>query len=309
MNNLDPTSPISFVAHALLGLTMFATYPLASFVARHVCVVLLFEGPRAHEGDDASILNRPDRRILLTLVWYILAMIPATIFTDMGKVLALAGVIGGSCLAYIGPGMLYMAVHGGRFLELADDFFGSSSPASNAGDAEPTVSENTSLVRPSGGDAASESRGRKFDGCCKAFLWYSTGMPLWTLIAETGQKQVLAHARQLSEKNTLQNLRIGEVDLGAMEKLAKSSNGHQTQSYSPATYLRPLSERNLAAKIEIFAPPPTGTKASAPSVEPDPQEKPPVWLDFCVAVFYVCFGVLALFAGLISLFSSSPDGA
>uniref|UniRef100_A0A7S3P8R7 Amino acid transporter transmembrane domain-containing protein n=1 Tax=Amphora coffeiformis TaxID=265554 RepID=A0A7S3P8R7_9STRA len=309
LDNMDPASPISFVTHALLGLTMFATYPLASFVARHVCVVLLFEGPRAHEGDDASILNRPDRRILLTLVLYILAMIPATIFTDMGKVLALAGVIGGSCLAYIGPGMLYLAVHGGRFLELADNFFGPSSSASNAADAEAPVSETTSLVSPSGGDVPSESRGRKYDGCCKAFLWYITGMPLWALIAETGQKRVLAHARQLTEKNTLQNLRIGEVDLGGIEKLAKSSNGHQAQSYSPATYLRPLSERNLAAKVEIFAPPLTGgTKAPSPSVEPDPQEKPPVWLDYFVAVFYVCFGVLALFAGLISLFSAQ-DGA
>ena len=306
---MDPTSPISFVAHALLGLTMIATYPLASFVARHVCVVLLFEGPRAHEGDDASIFNRPDRRILLTLVLYILAMIPATVFTDMGKVLALAGVIGGSCLAYIGPGMLYIAVHGGRFLELVDDFFVSSpSPESNSVDSEVPVSERTSLV-PSSAVYNSESEGRKFDGRWKAVLWYCTGMPLWTLIARSGQRRVLAYARQVAERNTLQNLRIGEVDLRGIEKLAKSGNGHETRSYSPVTYLRPLSERDLSTKIEIFAPPPSETKASVPSVEPDPQENPPVWLDYFVAVFYVCFGVLALFAGLISLMSAAQDGA
>ena len=74
---------------------MFATYPLASFVARHVCVVLLFESRAAHEGGaDSSILNRADRRIVLTVALYILALIPATVFSDMGVVLALAGVIG-----------------------------------------------------------------------------------------------------------------------------------------------------------------------------------------------------------------------
>ena len=98
LDNFDPDTTTSLVAHGLLGITMFATYPLASFVARHVCVVLLFEG-RAHEGgDDSSILNRADRRILLTVALYIAAIIPATVFTDMGKVLALAGVIGCVCV-------------------------------------------------------------------------------------------------------------------------------------------------------------------------------------------------------------------
>lgn len=94
LDNFAPDTLSSFVAHGLLGITMFATYPLASFVARHVCVVLLFES-RAHEGGaDSSILNRADRRIVLTVALYILALIPATVFTDMGVVLALAGVIG-----------------------------------------------------------------------------------------------------------------------------------------------------------------------------------------------------------------------
>jgi len=37
-------------------------------------------------------------------------------------------------------------------------------------------------------------------------------------------------------------------------------------------------------------------------VEADPQEAPPGWYDFAVAVFFILFGVLALFAGIFSLF-------
>jgi sodium-coupled neutral amino acid transporter 11 len=80
INNLDPTLWSANLARGLLGTTMLFVYPLESFVARHVCVVLFFSGRRAHDGDDSSILNRRDRRIGLTVVLYILAVIPAAIF-------------------------------------------------------------------------------------------------------------------------------------------------------------------------------------------------------------------------------------
>ena len=45
-------------ARGILGFTMVVTYPLESFVARHVCVRLQFEGRKAHEGDDHAVLGR-----------------------------------------------------------------------------------------------------------------------------------------------------------------------------------------------------------------------------------------------------------
>ena len=80
INNLDPSLWSANLARGLLGVTMLLVYPLESFVARHVCVVLFFTGRRAHEGDDSSILNRRDRRIGLTVLLYVLAVIPAAIF-------------------------------------------------------------------------------------------------------------------------------------------------------------------------------------------------------------------------------------
>jgi sodium-coupled neutral amino acid transporter 11 len=83
--------------------------------------VILFQGRRAHEGDDSTILNRRDRRIGLTVLLYLLAVVPAAAFEDLGPVLAITGAVGGSCLAYIGPGVVYLGVHGGRFLELVQE--------------------------------------------------------------------------------------------------------------------------------------------------------------------------------------------
>ena len=95
LNNLDDKSVSANVARALLCTCMFFVYPMESFVARHVSIVLLFEGRSAHKGDDHTVLARTDRRILLTLALYLLALVPAIIFEDLGKVLALTGAVGG----------------------------------------------------------------------------------------------------------------------------------------------------------------------------------------------------------------------
>jgi Transmembrane amino acid transporter protein len=111
--NLNATSPSANVARALLGTTTLFVYPLESFMARHVGVVLLFVGRHAH------ILARPDHRMLLTTALYILAVVPAALATDLGPILAITGAVGGSCLSYIGTGLCYLGVHGERFWPLA----------------------------------------------------------------------------------------------------------------------------------------------------------------------------------------------
>ena len=123
LNNLDDSWQAN-LARTLLGITMLFVYPMESFVARHVCVVLFFQGRSAHEGDDTSVLNRRDRRITLTFLLYLSALIPALIFEDVGIVLAAIGAIGGSCLSYVGPGAVYLGIHGARFLELTKAIFG-----------------------------------------------------------------------------------------------------------------------------------------------------------------------------------------
>lgn len=91
LNSLPTDSFVANLARGLLGITMLFVYPLESFVARHVCVVLLFQGREAHEGEDSSVLNRRDRRITVTTLIYLLAVIPAALCTDLGNVLAITG--------------------------------------------------------------------------------------------------------------------------------------------------------------------------------------------------------------------------
>ena len=107
------------VGRGLLCTTMFFVYPMELFVARHVCVVLFFKGRRAHEGDDHSVLARNDRRVRVTVALYMITLIPATVFDDLGSVFSVTGSLGGSVLSYIGPGLTYLGVHGSEFLELA----------------------------------------------------------------------------------------------------------------------------------------------------------------------------------------------
>ena len=106
------------IARFLLGTTMFFVYPLASFVCRHVLIVLFFQGPIAREGNDHTVLKRADRRIALTVFLYLAALLPALFCDSVGTILAITGAIGGSCLSYVGPGVAYLGAHGQVFLEM-----------------------------------------------------------------------------------------------------------------------------------------------------------------------------------------------
>ena len=90
LNNLG-NELVDNVARLLLSSTMFFVFPMESFVARHILVVLLFAGNVAHDGDDHAILARQDRRRNLTISLFTAAIIPALIFPDLGIVLAVTG--------------------------------------------------------------------------------------------------------------------------------------------------------------------------------------------------------------------------
>jgi amino acid permease len=182
LNSLPTDSTIANIARGLLGITMLFVYPMESFVARHSCVVLFFHGRQAHDGDDASVLNRRSRRITLTVVLYLLAVIPAALFNDLGNVLAITGSIGGSCLSYIGPGIVYIGIHGGRLLELNDAYFGNN-----------TI-----------------NNGVMIQSLFKTMLWYVIGMPIWIKFATIGKHHLTNHISDMALKSP-HPIRIGNV--------------------------------------------------------------------------------------------------
>jgi len=347
LNNLDPDSWSANAARAMLGTTMLFVYPLESFVARHVCVVLLFSGRRAHEGDDASILNRRDRRIGLTFALYLLAVVPAAMFENMGSVLAVTGAIGGSCLSYLGPGLVYLGIHGGRFLELIEQSCFSSmlkpsseeSDISSAKKANQTSShavETTPLVSGKKPNPTEEAQDKGTENekesyimyGIKVVVWYASGFPLWCYIARWGKNGLTQHVHDLALKSP-HPIRIGDVEYSKV--LVGRGGAIEVDDPETASVLRLTPDRSFPLVVTrspgaALIPPKSMTRSpgAPPSMnqqigkdilkqrngerarkekekmEADPQEEPPSWWDFAIAIFYILFGALAFVAGILS---------
>jgi len=388
LNSLPTDSIFANIARGLLGITMLFVYPLESFVARHVCVVLFFHGRQAHEGDDSSVLNRRDRRITVTILIYLLAVIPAALCTDLGNVLAITGSIGGSSLSYIGPGIIYIGIHGGRFLELSEQYFGTTA-TSNSNNS----SASTHIILL----------------LWKKFLWCLWGMPLWIKLATIGKHQLTEHVTDMALKSPhpirIGNVRYARAKYTTMHGSNDNGNGNGNGSNDTKIFTRvvmlqqPKSKQqnnnnnnhdnsynrsdddvqtkllradslpkflNNSSKVNnmmdgtIAALPPSAFRGGGVCVVPpyknnkgigtgqqpqnsyesintkiganqmkrdeekdknddsdsddsdledDPQRDPPSIVDFIIAISYIIFGVIALAAGLMSIFLGGGDGA
>ena len=225
--------------------------PQESFVARHVCVVLFFQGRSAHEGDDTSVLNRRDRRITLTVLLYLIAVIPAALFQNVGIVLAASGAVGGSCLAYIGPGAVYLGVHGARFLELSRVFFGRKlMNGGESGDEEMTPLYNSEV---SGDLPELEEDDNWLVYQLKSALWYLLLMPIWTAIASYGKATLTQHVSELALKSPYP-IRIGNVRFASTQvrggatrvvMLPQKGSSHRLQQLAAPTITMLIQDDSL----------------------------------------------------------------
>ena len=189
LNNLGETG-FGQVARAFMCCAMFFVYPLESFVARHVCIVLFFRGRKAHEGDDHSVLSRRDRRIALTTALHLMALVPAILLNDLGNVLAISGCVAGSSLSYIMPGGCYLAIHGDEFLETVRmGWWGH-----RLGEAATALAKGAKT----GGNPSPPSplSANPLLRVLDALLWYALLMPLWVSIAALGQRMLARHQNE-----------------------------------------------------------------------------------------------------------------
>ena len=221
LNNMKVHHWSGVASRSILATTMFFAYPLNAYIARHVCVVLLFEGVSAHEGDDSLVLRRRDRRIILTWVLYIVSLIPALAVENTGKVLAATGAIGGSSLAYIGPGSTFLALHSHEFIVLLRQRWGTASrllwcyPVMEA-EKNRIINNEEQLINDSC-RISEEGRHQKHVGlsletnegglgaptpkAMSTFIldviaWYILGMPLWSAIAQKGKMKLSEHFKK-----------------------------------------------------------------------------------------------------------------
>ena len=332
---------------ALICVTMFFAYPVTSLVLRHVFVVLFFRGRRAREGDDASVLNRRDRRVTTTLIIYLACLIPALYTENVGSVLAISGTIGASSLAYIGPGLIYMAVYGKEFLALVDETWGSSSPAVVECDEKPLESSfllsSGILPKPT---PISES-------IPKDIAWYILLMPIWCAIADMGQKRLNFFLQKEALKSPHINRIASEPQLNSLDIRMQSSislddvveeerpatlelwtynddiNRKRSSSFEgvvnndlegrsekdgqpkPGPTLLPIGAILEGGKVLPYGAISGGNRAIGAAISAKAKKQSevvvqadvenPTWSDFCIAIFFIAFGMLALSAGLVSI--------
>ncbi len=119
LNNFDADSVLANVARFLLAITMLFTYPMESFVARHVMIQLVHDGDMdgrddpnhsGAEGEEAGGFWICNRRQTWTIAIYLLTLLPALIVDDLGPVLSITGSLGGGCI-------------GEQFFIIVNDYF------------------------------------------------------------------------------------------------------------------------------------------------------------------------------------------
>mmetsp|Transcript_24078 Transcript_24078/g.35645 ORF Transcript_24078/g.35645 Transcript_24078/m.35645 type:complete len:598 (-) Transcript_24078:655-2448(-) len=302
LNNLNEDETLANVARGMLGMTMLFVYPMESFVARHVCVVALFSGRRAHEGEDAAILNRRDRRIGLTVALYILALVPALFFENVGNVLSVTGAISGSCLSYIGPGFVYLGIHGGEFLEIVDNIWNTHSNATNRETPEMKALNAVNVEDLSQAPSEKCSLTRRF---LKGVIWYLIGMPIWHYIARVGASGYKSYQREKATKSPyiskLGNAKANNPprrQLGSFGSLYPSDSNlssYQQGNGPHITLIPPNSNRHPPQNISLV---------QSPMVEADLNATTEVF-DYVVAIGFILFGIVALVAGIVSIFYES----
>ena len=308
------------VGRILICATMFVVYPVDSFVLRHVCVVFFFRGRKAREGDAESVLERWDRRAGTTVAIYVITMVPALLTEDVGNVLAISGTIGASCLAYIGPGLIYMAVYGEEFLSLVDETWGvrSSSSSATADDNNTQSLESSSLLA----NIASPKPETYCEKLFKDILWYILLMPLWCIIADRGQKRLDFFRMKESAKSPHMSRIASEQQVNTVTGTSRTQQRHQADEDDeeeedggggPSSSMRgSLSYNDLGvgnssnnygsttAKDRAAQSTSTSTTVAKEVMVSDVEI--PTWSDFIVAIFFIAFGLVALSAGMVSIF-------
>jgi len=215
LNNFDAGSVAANGARTLLAITMFFTYPMESFVARHVFVMLVHQGDmdaeHADGGRDGGGILCLNRRRLWTLGIYIIALVPALFLNDLGPVLSITGSLGGSCISYIAPGLVYFGVNGDAFLAMCSRLIRNHASkqskqegASNielpvAGDADQKIAdEGQTSELPVEGEHRTMVTDSSLSGP-KPLWWYICLFPLWCAIARRGSKGMQLKMEKVEE--------------------------------------------------------------------------------------------------------------
>ncbi|KAL7535237.1 hypothetical protein ACHAXR_006369 [Thalassiosira sp. AJA248-18] len=281
------------VGRGFLCCTMLFVYPLESFVARHVIMTNLFQGREAHEGNDHAVLDRWDRRVVTTIVLYLSVLIPALYCDDVGIVLAWTGTVAATTLTYIGPGILFIGVHGQEFLDLVESMWDYDNPS--------------------------------FLG---QYLWYMLLMPVWCQIALMGDRGVARYYAKKEMMTPANEFRLGKIkhkrEIIIKQKQRRSMDKLLVDDACESG-VEVLSNK-VSAELGLITPTAETNKSYGAVVldntnsnelrhedaetaydsggEEDPQDNKQTSGGFAVAVAFIVFGTIAFVAGIYSIYTS-----
>jgi len=299
LNNFGVDTVAANAARSLLALTMFFTYPMEAFVARHVLVQLLWKGDmdgyivdtevHAETGEETTFQRKTkrcyvfNRRHQVTLLIYFLTLMPALIVDDLGPVLSITGAIGGCCLAYIGPGFVYLGVHGEDFLQrLANRIVALNNNTNKCGSAA-TATANLPLEGDATAQLSSENSplpvvdsrevfSKEYLSICrKPWWWWLLGMPLWVKIAREGSN-------------------------GMNERLTAMDEEHHHPSSPTVVVQNDSTTAGLHQNGTTLDHPHPAATDDSNATTSDIVE--PCLVDYGFAIFFIVFGAVALVAGV-----------
>ena len=285
----------------MLYLFLYNVYTYTTQCFFYQSMVLFFKGSLAHDGNDSIVLMRLDRRVILTWLLYVASLIPAILWESTGKVLSITGAIGGSSIAYIVPGLTFLAIHSNTFIDLIHKRWDGSSeqlwgyPGRSVGEEAGHGENNSAPLRVSNMDT---------------FFWYISGMPIWSAIAIIGQSNLAKHFEKQDMASpsvtkpkritvvkptwhppAIHELQISDpvaeqtalLQLSALQYGASgTSNGEDADNMN----------ENLLNRANSLTP-------SEITIETKNEE--PTWKDFHIAIAYIVLGVVAMVMGLVSV--------
>ncbi|KAL3787775.1 hypothetical protein HJC23_009826 [Cyclotella cryptica] len=345
LNNMDVHHWSGLVSRAILATTMFFAYPMNLYIARHACVVLFFEGISAHEGDDHIVLSRNDRRVILTWILYMASLLPALMNLNTGLVLSAAGAIvsfticfrrlviwlvwllvfklnsgnvclnfvckGGSSLAYIGPGMTFIAVYHSEFIALIQSRWSSSSKYLWC--YPPVDQREEQSAELSGMDTIS----------IDVIIWYLLLMPFWSTVAQVGQRKMAEYTEKedslspgvfkpkrltvVPPRTHLSNANrdVNRIQMPRYPSDSALSNVEQAHLIQPKPPGISYGSATPSLDTESTTETSSSNRLSAVEIEVELKREDPSWKDFYIAMFYVVVGVVAMTLGLASIMTKS----
>jgi hypothetical protein len=139
----------------------------------------------------------------------------------------------------------------------------------------------------------------------KSISWYLLLMPIWCEVAKMGKTKL----QEFKEKEALKSPHINRLGKCAPPSIPMMNMPRVNSSDAPrfpAPKYGATAGGNKAIGAALLAQQRAGAAGRRPTLDsmPTDVDEPPTWYDFCVAIFFVGFGVIALCAGLFSILTA-----